>query len=122
MLMGPTNVVAKSSLLLLYHRIFAPKQSFRYLIYFGIVFAIGTQLSMNIIDAIFCTPNIGQPWSYKVGIKCASHARGYTIAQGISNVLLDLFILCLPIPTVWGLQLPVRKKIGVTLIFMTGLL
>ena len=42
--------------------------------------------------------------------------------QGAVGVATDFFIFCLPIPVVWKLQLPLRKKIGVLAIFMTGLL
>lgn len=38
------------------------------------------------------------------------------------GVVIDLFILVLPIIAVLQLQLPTRRKIGVIVIFMTGLL
>ncbi|RYP65455.1 hypothetical protein DL769_006310 [Monosporascus sp. CRB-8-3] len=36
------------------------------------------------------------------------------------NLLLDLAILILPMPTLWALQLPVRKKVIVTVMFSFG--
>ncbi len=49
---------------------------------------------------------------------------GVTLAvvQGAVNVWSDLYILRLPIPGVWQLQLPLGKKIGVSAMFLTGLL
>ena len=44
------------------------------------------------------------------------------ITQGAINVASDFSIFCLPIPVVWKLQLPRKKKVGVLMIFMTGLL
>ena len=44
------------------------------------------------------------------------------ISQGVVGVATDFLIFCLPIPVVWKLQLPIRKRIGVLAIFMTGLL
>ena len=122
MFMGPTNVLAKSSLLLLYYRVFAPKKWVPYSIFGAIIFAIGTQMSLNIIDSIYCTPDIGNPWDIRTSLKCAGHARSYTVVQGVANVVLDLFILCLPIPIVWRLQLQLQKKLGIIAVFMTGLL
>lgn len=45
-----------------------------------------------------------------------------TIAVGYMNVLNDVYILVLPVSGVVRLNLPKRRKIGVILIFMTGLL
>ena len=44
------------------------------------------------------------------------------IVQGAVNVGSDLYILCLPIPGVWQLQAPLSKKIGISVIFLTGIL
>lgn len=44
------------------------------------------------------------------------------IAQSAGNVASDLYILCLPIAGVWQLQAPLSKKIGISAIFLTGIL
>lgn len=41
---------------------------------------------------------------------------------GIINILSDAYLVCLPILAVNRLQLPLRKKIGVMLIFLSGVL
>ena len=45
-----------------------------------------------------------------------------TIATGTVNTLIDLYILVLPIAMVLRLQLTLRRKLGVVLIFTIGLL
>lgn len=45
-----------------------------------------------------------------------------SIVQGGFNVGTDLYILCLPIPGVWQLQAPLSEKIGISAIFLTGIL
>ena len=45
-----------------------------------------------------------------------------SVPQSIVGLVIDLAILILPIVAVTQLQLPRRRKIGVILIFMTGLL
>ncbi|MCJ1346583.1 hypothetical protein MMC31_004801, partial [Peltigera leucophlebia] len=45
-----------------------------------------------------------------------------TYVQGIFNIVSDFYVLVLPLPVVWKLQLPLRKKIAVSAVFMTGLL
>ena len=41
---------------------------------------------------------------------------------GIINIVSDAYLVCLPILAVARLQLPLRKKIGVILIFLSGAL
>lgn len=45
---------------------------------------------------------------------------GYVMAA--FNVLSDFYLLAIPIPVVWKLQLPLRRKVGVIAVFMTGFL
>ena len=44
------------------------------------------------------------------------------LAQGVVSVASDIFVLSLPIPVLWKLNVALGKKIGVFTIFMTGLL
>ena len=43
------------------------------------------------------------------------------VALGVVNIFSDFFILILPLPAVWSLQLPVKKKVGISAIILTGL-
>lgn len=42
------------------------------------------------------------------------------LAYGSLNFICDLFIIVLPLPMIWRLQLSRKEKLGVTLIFMSG--
>jgi hypothetical protein len=44
------------------------------------------------------------------------------IINGIGNMLLDIAILVLPLPTIWKLKLPTAQKVGLALIFSLGIL
>lgn len=44
------------------------------------------------------------------------------LAQAWTDVLTDVMILSLPIPCIWALQMPARHKVGVTAIFLLGIL
>lgn len=50
------------------------------------------------------------PWMY------------HSLAALTLNVLLDVTIVVMPIPVVWSIQMPTKKKIGVTAMFSIGLL
>jgi hypothetical protein len=42
--------------------------------------------------------------------------------SGIWNVLSDFFILNFPLWAVWHLQMPLKRKFGITIVFATGVL
>lgn len=44
------------------------------------------------------------------------------LAQAWTDVLTDMMILALPIPCIWALQMPAKHKVGVTAIFLLGVL
>ena len=119
---SPSILMAKLSLLLLYLEIFRPNIALRYLIYFGIVFISLFYTSTWIAFAVFSIPKPGQ--SLLVSILSPDTAKDIPlgITQGAINIVSDFYILCLPIPGVWKLQLPLKKRLGVIAIFMTGLL
>ena len=43
-------------------------------------------------------------------------------ATGAFNLISDIYLLCVPIAAVLKLQLSFKNKIGIILVFMTGLL
>lgn len=44
------------------------------------------------------------------------------VILGTVSVFIDLFVFCIPFLVVWQLQMPTRKRLGVTAIFATGIL
>lgn len=114
--------MAKLSLLFLYLDVFRSNARLRYFIYFGIAFNILFYTSVMVAFFIIYMPRKGERLFnllYKPRIRI-----GVTLAivQGAVNVGSDLYILCLPIPGVWQLQAPLSKKIGISVIFLTGIL
>ena len=71
---------------------------------------------------ILCSPKSGHSQiDYITALaapQCASQALSVT--TGAVNVISDLYLVVLPLPAVWGLQLPLRRKIGVSAMFLTG--
>ena len=96
----------KLSLLLLYLRVFAPDKVTRHLIYFGMAICIVAYTILLFLN-IFSNFNV---------VIAANKFLG------VMNLFSDIYILCVPIAVVSKLQLSVRKKIGVMLIFMTGIM
>ena len=73
-------------------------------------------------EAIDCTPRPRETWrEARLSKRCGQDLTlGYVIAA--FNVLSDFYLLAIPIPIVWKIQLPLRKKIGISVVFMTGFL
>ena len=111
----------KISLLLMYYRIFAINKRFRIALY-----AAGTVTIMwflaCFLDTIFqCTP-VEASWNHSIpNAKCQNIEKA-ALSTGISNLILDVLFIALPIPVIWDLKLPKRIRVSLTGIFLLGIL
>lgn len=53
---------------------------------------------------------------------CGQTQLNISVAQGLFNSISDLYVLTIPISLVVKLHLPLKRKVGVSAIFLTGLL
>ena len=111
---------SKLLLLLLFEKLFSVKRYVKVLIYFSVVLAIVAYLPNVPIGSYYCAPRVGQSW-LSPNIHC-DRVLPYSVVRGALNVILDLYLLYLPIPIVMGLSISGKKKIGVLSIFMVGVL
>ena len=120
MILGSTLFFSETSLLLLFYGIFSPNRLFRYKLYgaFGFI-ALTTLTSIPMYLAI-CLPGSDGSWA-EAQTRCKKTSV-YSYVQGPAAVAFDLFLLYLPASVVVQLHLPLRRKIGVLAIFMTGML
>ena len=111
----------KISLLLMYYRTFSVNGRFRIALY-----AAGTVTIMWFLasfwDTIFqCTP-IEASWNHSIpNAKCQDMEKA-ALGTGISNLILDVLFIALPIPAIWDLKLPKKIKVSLTAIFLLGIL
>ncbi|MCJ1306992.1 hypothetical protein MMC25_000636 [Agyrium rufum] len=107
----------KISILLLYRALF-PGRGFSIVTYL-----IGSLVVMwGIVVFIFavypCNPIKGF-WNFYIPSKCINPKTFY-IATTFPNIFTDIAILCLPIYKVWDLQMPLKQKMFVVVMFLTG--
>ena len=121
-LIPPIMMMAKLSLLLLYYQIFNPNVKFRHYVHVVMGFLFLFYCGLFIAFAILMIPRPGQGLLASFRVVDTATGISLSIAQSVAGVAIDFIIFCLPIPVVWKLQLPLRKKIGVLAVFMTGLL
>ena len=113
--------LAKLSLFLLHHRLFSIYKWMRYLVYLGIGSIFVLYATCAAVDSYLCLPHRGETWlQAAVSSRCHQQAVLVAYIQGPFNVASDLFLLLLPLPAVLKLQVPLRKKLGISTIFLTG--
>ncbi|KAJ4357946.1 uncharacterized protein N0V89_002523 [Didymosphaeria variabile] len=121
----PLSFFVKMAILVQYLRLFAPSRSVNQAMFFG---AWGTIISCTILytvlifwTAFYCHPRKAIWDKLTPDAKC-SDVNDITLAQGAFNMASDIIILILPTSGLWKLNVPLGRKIAVTLLFATGLL
>ncbi|MCJ1404232.1 hypothetical protein MMC11_007457 [Xylographa trunciseda] len=118
---SPLIFLVKLSLFLLYFRLFSPIRSTKILLYFGIATnAVFYAISFALI-VYFCGPHEGRTLvESQSAYSCVVQARTLGTVQASFNIASDLYLLCIPLPIIWRLQMSSKRKLGVGAIFMTG--
>ena len=119
------NLFAKLSFFIYFLAIFNPKPILRWCIYVGAIVTMAFYVATTIILFVLSTPPPGVSLAQQFASFLGPGNSGMldtVLAVGYFNIFTDFYILLLPISGVIRLQLPRRRKIGVILIFMTGLL
>lgn len=117
--------LVKMAILLQYLRLFAPSKTVNPVMFIGarVIIAItGVYYIITTFITMFaCTPR-EKIWNPLVMEgHCLNNDIGILFTC-IFNVITDILILVLPARSVWRLQIPRRKKIGIVLLFAIGLL
>lgn len=91
-------------------------------------YAIGAYVLAFTVASMFgslfqCTP-IHYVWDRAYG-RMQGHCvnlKVEVLATAVLNALADVLLLILPIPTLWNLQLPLKQRFGLCIIFLLGIL
>ena len=111
----------KTSLLLLYYRIFGVVHWFRWLLVIAWSIVLLHYVIALFIGIFECTP-VAFYWDKTIiGGTCINENKFYQWI-GVANLLIDFMILCLTMPMVWRLQLDILQNISLSGIFLLGLL
>lgn len=117
----PAISLAKLSILLLYLQLFRVNTTLRWAIWGGIALTCITYLPNIGVSSYFCAAHPGEAWDYNVGIRCGNKgALKWLIVSAALSLLLDLYILVLPIPQIISLNLSLRRRLGVSVIFLAA--
>ncbi|KAL8734015.1 MAG: hypothetical protein Q9166_001776 [cf. Caloplaca sp. 2 TL-2023] len=111
----------KSSVLCLYLRLFGVNKKFAIIVKCFIVIVISWGIAVLLTTIFQCDPVKGA-WDISIPRNHCFSLRTWLIATNVPNIVLDFSIICLPIPLVWKLKLSTERKIGLTGVFLLGIL
>ncbi|MCJ1465320.1 hypothetical protein MMC07_003937 [Pseudocyphellaria aurata] len=117
---GLTITGVKISILLLYRRVFGTVATFKKAS-LVVGFLCIAWLCGNVFTEVFLCSPMSAAWdpSLLFSTHC-SDIQAFLLGITISNLLLDVIILCMPLPMIWDLQLTTRRKFEVSGVFLLG--
>src|SRR5689334_19317971 len=117
---GLSFMCVKLSILLLYLRL-SPYRPFRITVWIAAAVTVIYSV-LGSFEFIFNCRPIAKNWDVTIsGGSCIDVAKILT-AHGIVNIATDVATLVLPVMLVYKLQLPMKQKVAVAGLFMTGTL
>ncbi|KAI0143003.1 50S ribosomal protein L36e [Xylariaceae sp. FL1272] len=113
--------LTKTSLLLFYLRVF-PDAEFKRTCYITMGVVIASAIAFTLTAIFYCTPisYIWTNWTGETKGTCINF-NAFAWSHAVTSIVQDLWIIALPLPSLLKLQLGMRKKIHLILMFSVGL-
>lgn len=112
--------LTKATILLLYLRIFGSDRQINVVIHGLLVVLAAYYIATIGVKSAICIP-LRRLWDPEIDGHCINNTVTLLTDCAVS-IISDFAILILPIRHVWALQLPVRSKVQLTIVFATGTL
>ncbi|KAJ5205566.1 hypothetical protein N7472_002014 [Penicillium cf. griseofulvum] len=112
----------KLSILFLWKRMLSPIRSFQLFCWVMIVIVAAWSISFFFATLFQCGTHWDWNWA-PIGFfltECTDTLNMLTVFCG-TDLLTDFVIMFMPVPIIWKLQMSVKKKVGVTSVFMVGI-
>ncbi len=109
-------LLAKLSICFFFLRVFGANAKARYAIYFAILYNTVLQVGCFFLGIFLCIP--GKSGLYQCGYKVSKLG----VITGGFNIFADVYLLILPGSIIWNLQMGLRRKISLLLVFLAGIL
>lgn len=117
-----TLLFVKLTFFLFYYHIFEPLRWLRCSVYIGATLTCALYGTVEIASLVFTTRRPGNTWFGQTLTKEQLKAERIIIPSAAVGLGIDLMLLVLPLGAVMGMQLPIKRKIGIMSIFMFGIL
>ena len=116
---GPILWITKLTFLVLYLQIFRPMKWLRICIYSGATLSTAFYWSVSTAVFIIASPRSGQTWAEADVVQSTTKVN---IVMAAGGLLVDVGLFILPLVALYKLQLRSTHKIGLTVMFSTGLM
>lgn len=121
LLYNPILSLVKVSVLIFLLRLDNRSPVVRYLVIGSMVFTIALAISIFVADVFQCTP-VAYVYDLSiVGGKCFQQGAFY-VATAVCTIVTDILVVTIPMIIVYGLQMPLRRKLAVVGILGLGLM
>ncbi|MCJ1326111.1 hypothetical protein MMC10_002775 [Thelotrema lepadinum] len=121
LLYGPAIFFARTAILVLQLRVFECKKWFRRLSYGLIALIAIVNWSSIPVWSVLCAPRLGGAWDLELLIECVPLSY-YSVVVAAMGTFFDIVMLILPQPIIWSLNLSLKRKVGLALTFMIGVI
>ena len=116
----PALGLIKSSLFIQYYLLFRPLRWIRICVWIGATVSIVFYVAVSITAFILNSPWPGESMLEDILSWHYLRFANFSIPTGVIGMLVDWYLLILPIPAVLTLQMSIVRKVGVLIVFMTG--
>ena len=103
----------------LYLRLFGTVRWMRIACWIGIILTAPFFLQMVPVCGVYLFPHGNEGWDLRLGAK-GSKLQTPSLILGTFNVVSDIYVFILPLPILYGLNLSLRKRIGLIGVFVVS--
>lgn len=114
------NTLIKLSVLHFYVSIFITVAMARTALIVGLL-SLGYWIAFVLSTALVYQPETCS-WDRNIKDDACASSYKYYLASSILNTILDIVIVALPLPCLWGLQMKLSKKIALSVILSLGVM
>ncbi|KAF2708714.1 hypothetical protein K504DRAFT_502736 [Pleomassaria siparia CBS 279.74] len=115
----PTILAVKLCLLLGYHRVFHIDRKAKYAIWAGVVANTAFYVAFFLIDLFRCKP-MAAAWNPTITAKKCIAYEFFPWATGVFNIISDFYILLIPMPIIFHLNMSLAHRTRLIAIFGLG--
>ncbi|KAI3338649.1 hypothetical protein F4824DRAFT_509067 [Ustulina deusta] len=118
---SPALWFAQAAILTLYLRLFGVIKWLRWCCYIGIAFLFAAYWSLVPVSVVYNFPHGNEKWDLAITEKSVQSQVAYVTAGAI-GVISDIYIFLLPFLILLKLQVSLKKKIGLSIVFLVAII
>lgn len=121
-MLGITQLTAKLPIMVLYLQVFSVERKMKLFIKAAIGLSCLVYIPHPVLVIIFQTPRSGETWTDLATNGRPQKMTYYAPIHGVCEVILNIWMLIIPMLVIRNLQITRRKKIQLAAVFLTGIM